>query len=232
MFFRVTAPTLNPTKVRHQECSADVPSGGPFLTPKALYTYIDNRICPSLWDWTGCPDRGRKMSRSSAEFVGSLFADSGDDLRRYVASRLPNCEDARDLAQETYLRLLRHNQAELVRHPEAYLFRIAANLIHEHWLKAKLEQESVADSVDPEALASREASGEALAGQQQSLDALCRMLRVLPSIQQRVVLLHRRDGLTYAEIAEELKISPDMVKKYLSKALARCREQLQRYYDG
>ena len=62
------------------------------------------------------------MAKANEKLVESLFAARGDDLLRYLASRLPNGEDAKDLAQETYLRLLRGNRGELVRHPEAYLF--------------------------------------------------------------------------------------------------------------
>jgi RNA polymerase sigma-70 factor (ECF subfamily) len=171
------------------------------------------------------------MSKLPADFVASMFADTGDDLLRFLSSRLPNGEDARDLAQETYLRLLRRERNELVRHPEAYLFRIAANLIHEHWLRVKPEQDLLSNAVDPDWTESQQMSTEALVEQRQSLDALGRVIRVLPILQQKAVLMHRRDGMTYAEIAKKLDISPGMVKKYLSRGLARCREQLRRYSD-
>lgn len=45
------------------------------------------------------------MPENEEKLVEALFADRGDDLLRYLSSRLPNGEDARDLAQETYLRL-------------------------------------------------------------------------------------------------------------------------------
>ena len=54
------------------------------------------------------------MPKANEKLVESLFAARGDDLLRYLTSRLPNGEDARDLAQETYLRLLRRNRDELV----------------------------------------------------------------------------------------------------------------------
>lgn len=150
---------------------------------------------------------------------------------RFVSARLPRGEDARDLAQEAYLRLLRRNKAELVRHPQAYLFRIATNLIYEHWLKWKFERDSHCDAEDIEAVGGEQESAEAIAARHQRVDALVRILKVLPPMQQKVVLMHRRDGMTYAEIALELNTSPDMVKKYLAKGLARCREQLLRYAD-
>lgn len=156
--------------------------------------------------------------------LARLLTARQDDLVRYLASRLPIEEDARDLAQEAYLRLLRLDPSNLVRHPEAYLFRIAANLVHEHWLKTKLE--STDKQLEPDEVLSPGASPEALAGQRQSLEVLERALQTLPPLQQQVVLLQRRDGLTYTEIAERLGISRDMVKKHLTKGLSGCRRYM------
>lgn len=171
------------------------------------------------------------MPENKEKLVEALFADRGDDLLRYLSSRLLNGEDAKDLAQETYLRLLRRSREDLVRHPEAYLFRIAANLMYENWLKVRPEGNARSDSVDPELLNSGELSTEAAAAQQQCVDALERVLRVMPPMRQQVVLLHRRDGMTYTEISAKLGVSVGMVKKHLAKGLARCREQLRRYSD-
>lgn len=171
------------------------------------------------------------MTKANQKLVESLFAARGDDLLRYLTSRLPNGEDARDLAQETYLRLLRRNRDDLVRHPEAYLFRIAANLMYEHWLKTRPESAHPSLAIDPEMMESDELSTEGCVAQQQSVDALERVLRVMPPTRRKVIILHRRDGMTYSEIAAELGISVGMVKKHLAKGLARCREQLMRYSD-
>ncbi len=162
-------------------------------------------------------------SASPRELVQSL---SGRHLElvRFLRMRLPNQDDARDLAQEAYLRLLRLSDNHYIRHPEAYLFRIAANLVHEYWLAAR--SDSIDAASEPDDTASNTLSPEVLAGQQQALDHLKRAIQFLPQIQQAVIVLHRRDGKTYKEIAVELGISRDMVKKHLSKALARCRQYL------
>jgi RNA polymerase sigma-70 factor (ECF subfamily) len=40
-----------------------------------------------------------------------------------------------------------------------------------------------------------------------------------------------RDGLTYQQIGEQLGVSANMVKKYLSKALGHCRQRLAQQQD-
>lgn len=170
------------------------------------------------------------MSIQSIEFVRTLFTNSKDDLVRFLNLRLRNREDARDIAQEAYLRLLRLDRTDLVRHPEAYLFRIAANLVHEHWLKIRTTGGTTVEAIEPDILADDLEPMDSQAENWQSLEALTRVLKALPVMQRQAVLLHRRDGMTYKEIAVKLNTSPDMVKKYLTKGLARCREGLRRYH--
>lgn len=147
------------------------------------------------------------------------------ELVNYLRSRLPCNADAQDIAQEAYLRLLRLSDDRLIQHPEAYLFRIASNLVHEFWLSSRTVTGDGA--TDPDELAADERRPEDIANQKQALDALGRAIELLPPIQQTTILLHRRDGKTYDEIAAELGISRDMVKKHLSKALARCRQYME-----
>ncbi|MFN3163057.1 MAG: RNA polymerase sigma factor [Pseudohongiellaceae bacterium] len=159
----------------------------------------------------------------SQERTQMLLARHGD-LVRFLSLRLPRKEDAMDLAQEAYLRMIRLNSQHLIENPEAYLFRIASNLISEHWLAC---QSQLTDQhPDLDALAGDAKSPEALASDAQTLLELGRALENLPDIQKKIVLMNRRDGKTYKEVAAELGISKDMVKKHLCKALLSCRHYL------
>lgn len=160
---------------------------------------------------------------SPQESTKRLLAKHGD-LVRYLSLRLPQKEDAMDLAQEAYLRIIRLNSQHLIENPEAYLFRIASNLVSEHWLAR--QNQAIDEFPDLDVIAGDEKSPEACASDTQTLRELQRALENLPLIQQQVVLLNRRDGKTYKEIGAELGISRDMVKKHLTKALVSCRHYL------
>ena len=69
--------------------------------------------------------------------VERLAEDHGDDLLRYISRRVRTSADARDIAQEAYVRLLRTERKDLIRDPMPYLYRIAANVLYEFELKRR-----------------------------------------------------------------------------------------------
>ncbi len=54
-----------------------------------------------------------------------IFGTMTNSCTRYLARRLTQRQDAEDLAQEVYLRLLRVDAAKRVQKPVAYIFGIA-----------------------------------------------------------------------------------------------------------
>lgn len=154
------------------------------------------------------------------EMVGTHYAP----LYRFLLARLPHRQDAEDLTQEIFLRLLRVPQVDLIRHPDAYLFRIAANLLLEFRLRAGKSIVAF-DSEQAEVAAASAATSDSSSAAELLLDAARLRCAVgsLPARHRTALILQRRDGLTYAQIGERLGVSPDMVKKYLAAAIVRCR---------
>lgn len=157
--------------------------------------------------------------------VQRIAADFGADLLRFLARRVRNRADARDVAQEAYVRLLRLERQELIRDPQPYVYRLAANLVHEFELKRRTDDARLTRWTEERALDESEATeNEADAiGLGKRIDAV--LAELTPKC-RAVVVLHRRDGMTYEEIAERLNISPSMVKKYLAFGLRHCRSRL------
>ena len=160
----------------------------------------------------------RKAAANGSQYV---------QLLRFLAARLSNEQDAQELAQEAYLRLLRASDSKLIRDPAAYLFRIARNLLHEWYTSLPPPQESLDDLE----LADEGLTVEDHAYIAQNMDRLEKALLRLSPKCRAVVLMHRRDGMTYDEIAAALGISSSMVKKHLSRGLAHCRVSMRRFYE-
>src|SRR5687767_14711913 len=80
------------------------------------------------------------MSFTRQQYVAEIASRFSAGLLRYLQLRLGNSADARDLAQETYVRLMRVDKIDLIRDPQSYVFRIAANLAYEFELSRRRER--------------------------------------------------------------------------------------------
>src|SRR5688572_12023121 len=85
------------------------------------------------------PHRNRGLAHSAWE-------QYGQELQRYLVHRLQNAQDARDLAQEIYLRLLRTGTDEQIRDFRAYLYRIASNVVYEFKFRNRCDARLTFDS--------------------------------------------------------------------------------------
>lgn len=168
------------------------------------------------------------MADEVQAFIAEMAAQHGRKLRRYLAARIRNAADVPDLVQEVFLRLLRVERHESIRNPEAYIMTIAAHVLHQHTLRLKTAPEylSVVD-VLMDLQTAIEIDPAAQVDAQRRLEELDRALEGLAPNLRATFVLHRRDGMTLDEVATVLGVSRSMAKKYLAKALLRCREQLE-----
>lgn len=167
------------------------------------------------------------MSPESRTRVAKLFSDNRDRLQQYLSARLANPDDAAELAQEAYLRLLRTRRADLIKHPQAYLFRIAKNLLHELYTgrQMRIDAGTVQDiELDELESSTLSPDDEAILANRQRM--IARALNELPAKCQAALVLHLREGLTQKEIAERMELSRQMVQKYLARGLAHCQKRL------
>jgi len=163
---------------------------------------------------------------NNRSFVANMAARYGRRLRRFLSVRLRNAADVPDLAQEVFLRLLRVEGYENIRSPEAYLFTIASHVIQQHAVRraneplsldiaevfSELKTPSSEDPVDQ-------------AMQVQRLAALEHVLSSLPTRVATSLILHRVAGYSVQEVADQLGVSRETAKKYLSRAVEHCRNR-------
>ena len=163
-----------------------------------------------------------RATDAATEFVTSIFIESREDLVRFLAFRVHDRILIQDLEQEVYLRLLRLDQVHLIRSPRAYVMRVAANVVADYGRRGGIRT----DGEPSEKVAEKgEGPFEQLLWRQRYA-VVQRAVSSLPERCRRALILHRRNGLTYDEIAVELGVSRSMVKKYLKKALLTCRRAL------
>jgi len=130
-------------------------------------------------------------------------------------------DDAEDLAQEAYLKLICYELEHAVDRPDAFLMRTALNLAIDAYRVQRNRGELVLlEDLTIEELARADPAPTAEA----RLFAKERLLRVAEglmdvSVKTRVIYLaHRLDGMTYQEIAEVQGLSVSAVEKHVAKA--------------
>ena len=145
-----------------------------------------------------------------------------DALIKFLRRRLSVADDADDVAQETYIRMMKYEGSREIRSPSAMLFRIAVNVANDHGRSAVSRCASRHTDIDNVDLTSDHPSAEreVLAGQH--LDLLLEVIENLPPKCKQVFLLSRAGGMTYPEIARHCGISVKMVEKQISRAMAAC----------
>lgn len=160
--------------------------------------------------------------------LGMAFQQYAQELQRFLHRRLGCPDTAADLMQETFLRVAQLPSSTQPDNPRAYLFRIASNLATDAMRRQQVRSAYELGDVETGEIASHAPSQEtALEARQQ-----CRLLReavaTLPTKCRMVFLLHKSEHLSYGEIAERLNISKSAVEKHMSKALAHCRDYMDR----
>jgi RNA polymerase sigma-70 factor (ECF subfamily) len=157
---------------------------------------------------------------SSLQAVGMLYRDHHGWLRGWLRQRLNDCADAADLAQDTFVRVLMAQSAEVIREPRPYLRTIARGLVIDLYRRRSLERAYL------EALALLpEAVQPSLEEQALLLEALLEIDRMLDGLGPKVrqaFILSQLEGLTYNQIAERLGMSLRTVNKYMAKAMEHC----------
>ena len=167
------------------------------------------------------------MGETKRALIERLFAAHLGPLQAFFYRRVRQHADAADLAQEVYVRMLRVRDPDAIRDMQAYLFTVASNLAREH--AAREGRRGVTASVDDgvvlEQLA-EPAPFDAQIDAAQQVKRLREMLRELPPRWHAAIVMQYVHGLSQQEIADRLGVSVSMVKKYLGKALGRCRRQM------
>lgn len=162
-------------------------------------------------------------SASRTALIDKLFREHNHSLVRFLATRLASEQEAREVAQEAYVRLLQLDQPGAIGFLRAFLFKTAVNIATD-----RLRHRQIVTSTSRREwfdLAINAPLDTQLAAQQE-VAVIESALTELPPRCREAFLLSRLGGIGTREIARRMRVTERMVRLYLAKAILHCRERL------
>lgn len=166
---------------------------------------------------------GREPSHDDAGFLERTFAEQQAPLTRYAARLLGDPDRARDVVQDTFIKLMGQPPAAVDGHAVEWLFTVCRNramdvLRKENRMKrfedGEVERVTAADPRPGRALEQAEAHA-----------AMLRLIDRLPANQQEVVRLKFQNGFSYKEISRITELSVSHVGVLIHNAVTRMRAE-------
>lgn len=152
--------------------------------------------------------------------ITELYSSHHGWLYCWLRKKLGCAHQAADLAHDTYVRVISSGRIPPAEQSRAFLTQVAKHLVVDMYRRYRIEQaylEAVATLPQPQVPSVEE---RALI-----LETLCEidaMLDSMPTKVRTAFLMSQLDGMSYAEIAQDLGVTVSSVQKYMSKALLVC----------
>ncbi|HSY71654.1 MAG TPA: RNA polymerase sigma factor [Alloacidobacterium sp.] len=160
-----------------------------------------------------------KTQEDVSDIITALVAEYSTTLYRVAYSVTRNAAEAEDIVQETFLRVVKHqNKLGEIRDTRVWLVRIAWNLAldRKRRSKARPETEDVADLVRTLAATGRRADDEVISWQEHA--RVLALIDQLPAKERQALLLSAFEELSTPEIARICSTTESSIRSRIFRA--------------
>lgn len=164
----------------------------------------------------------RRLRAGDRDALTAISHWMWDSLAAYAFRLLEDRDAACDVAQEALLRLWESRNSPL-RSLRPFLYRVTRNLAFDQ-LRARRKRGLLLQTIPP--VARQPVRPDELLEEDRRAHVVNTAIQALPRRRREVFVLAYLRGLTYAEIAEIMKISPKTVQHQMSAALMELRRSL------
>ncbi|KOH43873.1 RNA polymerase sigma factor [Sunxiuqinia dokdonensis] len=167
----------------------------------------------------------RRIKKSDVQAFDQLYERYSQRLYGFAFSMLKNKEDAKEVVQETFLKIWNKRTAiDSSRSLQAFLFSVSYNLIIDLFRNRAKDQDFLARlkaHFNEESLAADE-----LVQLKELADEVHRLVNELPQKRRAIYLMSREEGLSHKEIAHQLGITEKTVENQITLSLKHIRARL------
>jgi RNA polymerase sigma-70 factor, ECF subfamily len=174
-----------------------------------------------------------KAQEDVSENITALVAEYSTTLYRVAYSVTRNAAEAEDIVQETFLRVLKHQQKlGEIRDARVWLVRIAWNLSLDHKRRAKTrpETEDIADFARVLPAADRRVEDEVISAEEYA--RILELIDRLPEKERKALLLSAMEELSTAEIAAACSTTESSIRSRIFRARRELAVLLERERSG
>ena len=143
-------------------------------------------------------------------------------LVRYAGWILGDVERAREVVQETFLRLCKEQPARIGGHLAPWLFTVCRNLAFD----VRKKENRMSPMTDPETVGAVYDRPGAPLEQQETMSQVLRVMETLPKNQREVLRLKFQCDLSYKEISEITQLSVTNVGFLIHTAIKTLRKEI------
>ncbi|HYP16922.1 MAG TPA: sigma-70 family RNA polymerase sigma factor [Opitutus sp.] len=169
------------------------------------------------------PSSAGAQKHETAGFLERIFAEQQAPLTRYAARLLGDPDRARDVVQDTFVRLMAQPAEAVDGHAVEWLFTVCRNRAMDV-LRKENRMKRFEDGEAERVTAIEPRPGRALE-REETHAAVLRMIDHLPRNQQEVVRLKFQNGFSYKEISRITSLSVGNVGFLIHTAVARLRAE-------
>ncbi|MBP6121927.1 MULTISPECIES: RNA polymerase sigma factor [Providencia] len=155
----------------------------------------------------------RPNKLSTAE-ENQLFHQYAPRLYRYILARTPNSDIAQEIMHDVFIHTIETYRSQTLLFPQAFMYTVALRNIANFYRRKEIEMHYQHQLIEPE----QEWHLENQLVIEEQLRLASEKLATLPKHVESAFLLAQLDGMTYKQIALQLKVSPNSIKSYLQRA--------------
>lgn len=148
------------------------------------------------------------------------YYDNERDIFRYLLLRLKCAFTAKDLLQETFIKIESLENPAAVGNPRAYIFKVAVNLASDYQRAEKRHAAVLDDARDFLSSIGESHSPERILMAREEVARVRAAIEALSPMTRQVFAMNRFEGKTQREIAGHFGVSTVAIEKHIRKALA------------
>lgn len=181
-------------------------------------------VTPENWEAAGAS--ASELPGERSQELADIARNHHDALVRFLTVRMGSKEEAKDIAQEAYAKLLALDRPGPISFLAGYLWRIATNLaIDRGRQRGVRERFAGLVSRDDEGLSP---SAEQVVEARQRLATVEQAIGELPPKCLEAFRLRVLNGLPFDQVGREMHMSDRMAKNYVARALEHLQSRLER----